>query len=107
MAFGFNASNNTMNGGAGNVNAGPDLETIQTEVSSSNIFFAWLYDALQSSFFFLCCLSVEWATKNDNQTIDTQIFFAYRLSASWPLLAMPKFASLLPGSRFLLLHPRS
>ncbi|KAL7927561.1 hypothetical protein ACQKWADRAFT_7337 [Trichoderma austrokoningii] len=31
MAFGFNASNNTMNGGAGNVNAGPDLETIQTE----------------------------------------------------------------------------
>lgn len=49
MAFGFNASNNTMNGGAGNVNAGPDLETIQTEVSS-NIFVAWLLDLLQ--FFF-------------------------------------------------------
>ncbi|KAL6908598.1 hypothetical protein GGI43DRAFT_429522 [Trichoderma evansii] len=31
MAFGFNASNNAMNGGAGTVNAGPDLETIQTE----------------------------------------------------------------------------
>lgn len=50
MAFGFNASNNTMNGGAGNVNAGPDLETIQTEVSS-NIFLAWLFDSLQQFFF--------------------------------------------------------
>lgn len=39
MAFGLNASNNTMNGGAGNVNAGPDLETIQTEVSSNFFFF--------------------------------------------------------------------
>lgn len=51
MAFGFNASNNTMTGGAGNINAGPDLETIQTEVSS-NIFVAWLLNLLQYFFFF-------------------------------------------------------
>ncbi|KAM0256793.1 hypothetical protein ACHAQJ_004745 [Trichoderma viride] len=31
MSFGFNASTNAMNGSAGGVNAGPDLETIQTE----------------------------------------------------------------------------
>ncbi|KAJ4861138.1 nucleoporin or nuclear pore complex subunit [Trichoderma breve] len=31
MSFGFNASANAMGGGAGGVNAGPDLETIQTE----------------------------------------------------------------------------
>ncbi|KAL7909333.1 hypothetical protein GGI35DRAFT_479606 [Trichoderma velutinum] len=31
MSFGFNASANAMSGGAGDVNAGPDLETIQTE----------------------------------------------------------------------------
>lgn len=35
MSFGFNASANAMSGGAGGVNAGPDLETIQTEVGSS------------------------------------------------------------------------
>ncbi|KAL7950709.1 hypothetical protein V8C42DRAFT_307295 [Trichoderma barbatum] len=31
MSFGFNTSANAMSGGAGGVNAGPDLETIQTE----------------------------------------------------------------------------
>ncbi|PNP57135.1 hypothetical protein THARTR1_02977 [Trichoderma harzianum] len=31
MSFGFNALANAMSGGAGGVNAGPDLETIQTE----------------------------------------------------------------------------
>ncbi|EHK15760.1 uncharacterized protein TRIVIDRAFT_39156 [Trichoderma virens Gv29-8] len=31
MSFGFNAATNTMSGGAGDVNAGPDLPTIQTE----------------------------------------------------------------------------
>jgi hypothetical protein len=56
MAFGFNASNNTMTGGAGNINAGPDLETIQTEVSS-NIFVAWLLNLLQYFFFFFLLLS--------------------------------------------------
>ncbi|KAH6606473.1 hypothetical protein Trco_005626 [Trichoderma cornu-damae] len=31
MSFGFGTATNTMNGGAGNAAAGPDLETIQTE----------------------------------------------------------------------------
>lgn len=92
MSFGFNASANAMGGGAGGVNAGPDLETIQTEVGSS--FFFLLH-------FSICVL---YKLNTGRESITNTLF--HRPSASYPSLVMPRFASHQLGRHYRPLHPR-
>lgn len=94
----FSASTNAM-GGAGDVNVGPDLETIQTEVGSSFFSFLIFFLIFYTSFSgFVCTTKVMSACFIDQ---------VYRPSASYPSLVMPRFALHPLGSRSLPLPPRS